>query len=243
MAGKLQAIRELQDIELQIVDIRKQLLRKEKLVAAQTRRLDELRNRLKTHHDETRRAQAAFDELDLEVKARSGNIAKLREQLNTVRTNKEYAAVLTQMNTEKADLSKLETRALELMAGVETKKSESGELKNTEQTEVGRLNELQLDLDQTRQTLADRVNRLQSERKQRAALLSDEDLSHFDRLSERYDGEVMAEVLQPNPRRDEFVCGGCNLSLRTEVGNALKIRDDVITCRSCGRILWLRVSN
>ena len=35
------------------------------------------------------------------------------------------------------------------------------------------------------------------------------------------------------------ICDGCNMSLAAERANALLTRDDVITCDSCGRILYI----
>ena len=61
----------------------------------------------------------------------------------------------------------------------------------------------------------------------------------FNRLSQRYEGEVLAEVERTNPRRDEFLCAGCHMSLRVEVANMLKSRDEIVTCKSCGRVLFM----
>ena len=61
----------------------------------------------------------------------------------------------------------------------------------------------------------------------------------FDRLSERYEGDVMAGIERTHPRRDEFICGGCHMTLSAELANALMVRDDVLTCKNCGRILHI----
>ena len=64
------------------------------------------------------------DRLELELKSNEETISKLRAALNSARTNKEYAAVLTQLNTNKADNSKIETQALELMKDIEADEAE-----------------------------------------------------------------------------------------------------------------------
>lgn len=242
MGAKLQALHELQDIELQIVDIRRQLERKERLVAAQARKLEAARAALKQQQDEIRRAQADFDEIDVDIKGRSTHIAKLREHLNSVKTNKEYAAILQQMNNEKADVSRLETKAMELLEGVEMRKSTQAEAAAGEQVEVQRLTGLQSELEHMKQTLADRLSKLAAQRDAAAAALEPATVSLFERLSDRYQGEVMAELARPNPRRDEFVCNGCHIALRADIANALRVRDEVVVCKSCGRILYLRSS-
>ena len=239
MGAKLQALFALQDIELQIVDIRRQLERKERRVKAQRRKLQAARDAIEAERLSVRKSQSEFDTLDVDIKGRSANIDRLREHLNTVRTNKEYAAVLAKMNNEKADVSRLETRALELMQGVEARKAELSRHEQAEATEAERLEETQAQLKQAQESFAGRLDQLQKQRDEAADEIEPKTLTLFDRLSERYEGEVLAEVERTNPRRDEFICTGCHMSLRVEVANMLKSRDEIVTCKSCGRILFM----
>ena len=50
----------------------------------------------------------------------------------------------------------------------------------------------------------------------------------------------MADVQKPHPKRDEFVCGGCHMTITAEAVNALMTRDELQTCNNCGRILYLQ---
>jgi len=240
MGARLQALLLLQDIELQIVDIRRQLDRRQRLVTAQRRKLKTARDAIEAERMQVRRSQTEFDELDVDIKGRSANIERLREHLNTVRTNKDYAAILAKLNNEKADVSRLETRALELMQVVETRKQGLAAREQTERAEADRLEELETALEQARASFARRLEQLEEQRRQAADQMDSQASTLFDRLSERYDGEVLAEVERPHPRRDEFVCAGCHMSLRTEVANTLRSRDEIVTCRNCGRILFMR---
>lgn len=113
MGTTLEALLELQDIELQIVDIRRQLARKERLVRRQKAQLTAAQERLTAEGERLRRTQMEIDEIDLNLKGRSAHVTRLREHLNSVRTNREYAAVLAQLNIEKADASKLEARTVD----------------------------------------------------------------------------------------------------------------------------------
>jgi len=240
MGAKLQALFALQDVELQIVDIRRQLRRKERQLRAQQKKLDATRETIQAEREEIRRSQVDFDTLDVEIKGRSANVAKLREHLNTVRTNKDYAVILAKLNNEKADVSRLESRALTLMQSIEARKQTFTEHEQAEATEVERLEDLKAQLEQAQRSFAGRLDELNRQREEAAVQVDGEAVAHFERLSERYDGEVLAEVEQPNPRRDEFICSGCHMSLRIEVANKLRSRDEIVTCRNCGRILYMR---
>ncbi len=239
MGATLEALIELQDVELQIVDIRRQLAAKQRSLARQAGKVRSAEEAFAQAKADLKRTQMAADEADVDLKGRDANVNKLRDNLNTVRTNKEYAAILSQLNNEKADRTRVEARALELMSEVETKRKSLGEFETAVREETGRLSNLKIQLDQAQSSFADRLSGLEGRRDQAAEKLDGKSIELFNRISERYEGEAMARVVQPHPRRHEYVCDGCNMSLAAERANALLSRDEVITCDSCGRILFI----
>jgi predicted nucleic acid-binding Zn-ribbon protein len=239
MGATLDALLALQDIELQIVDIRRQLTAKQRSVARQATKLRAAEDALAQGRADLRNTQVAADAADLELKSRDAGVNKLRDNLNSVRTNKEYAAILSQLNNEKADRSRVESRALELMNEVEAKRKTLADLEAAVQEENRRLTNLTGQLDRAQSSFADRLSALQKQRDEAAAQVDAKTLDLFNRISERYEGEVMARVAQIHPRRQEYTCEGCNMSLTAERANALMTRDEVLTCGSCGRILHI----
>ena len=131
MGATLEALIELQDVELQIVDIRRQLAAKQRSMARQAAKVRSAEEAFAQAKADLKRTQVAADEADVDVKGRDANVNKLRDNLNTVRTNKEYAAILSQLNNEKADRTRVEARALELMSEVEVKRKSLGEFETT----------------------------------------------------------------------------------------------------------------
>jgi len=239
MGATLESLRNLQDIELQIVDIRRQLESKERAVKRQADKLKTAQEELEDHREDLKRTQVQMDDVDVTLRGRNEHVGKLRDTLNTVKTNKEYAAVLSQLNNEKADVSRLETRAYELLSVVEEKKRLLVEKQTAVKHEADRLENLQAQFQQGRASFADRLEVLERQRDAAADALDPKSLDLFNRVSERYEGEVMARVIQTHPRRQEYLCDGCNMSLAAERANALLTRDEVITCDNCGRILFI----
>ncbi len=239
MGAKLDALRHLQDIELQIVDIRRQLAAKQNGAQRQAQRLKEAEQALAAAREDLRHAQVELDALDVEIKSRNAHVSRLRDNLNAVRTNKEYAAVLSQLNNEKAEATRLEARLFQLYEAVEAKKKAVAEQQSAVEAEAARLQNLRGQLDQAQNSFRQRIELLEQQRAAAAARLEPKDRELFDRVSERYDGEVMARVVRTHPRRDEFICDGCNVALAVERANALLTRDDIITCDNCGRVLYM----
>lgn len=101
----MEALHRLQAIERQLAEIRRDREVKERRVTRQNRqlqRIDESLQQSKMTYQERRRR---LDALQLDVAAREESVDKHRQALNTAKTNKEYSAILTAMNTEKADNS------------------------------------------------------------------------------------------------------------------------------------------
>ena len=239
MGATLEALLVLREIELQITDIRRQLASKRRSVTRQQSKLRAAEDTLAAARADLRQTQMAADAADVDLKTRDATVNRLRDGLNAVRTNKEYAALLSQLNTEKAERTRIEARALELMSEVETKRGGLAECEQAVGEEQRRLENLQTQMDQAQGSFSDRLGSLEHDREAAAAKLDGKTIDLFNRLSERYEGEAMARIIQVHPRRQEYNCDGCNMSVTAERANALLTRDDVVTCGSCGRILYM----
>ena len=210
-----------------------------KAVRLQERRLADLNEKLKLASTNLRELQSHAGNLDLDVKSRGEHIEKLRAAQQNAHNNKEYQALLTQINTEKIDKGKAEDEQLKVMeqaekvaAEVKTLESQIDETsKQHEQTKAelgGKLAELQAEID-----------RLRPDRDAAAAEVPPKPRDIFERMAEKYEGEAMAAIARPNPRREEYICTSCNMDLVLDIYNRLHTRDDLVFCPSCKRILYI----
>ncbi len=239
MGATLDAIYRLQNIELQLKHLREQTEAKKRTVRAHRRRVAALDEQIQEKRTQTLQQQIQADRLDLDVKAREADIAKQREMLNRAKTNKEYAAILTQINTSKADNTKLEDRVLNLMTLIDEVKGQVALLQADREREVKRADELDGELAKFEAGISDQIKSLQAQREAASDVIPPQALATFERIAERHEGEAMARVVQPNLKREEFICGGCNMSVTLEQINALQTRDDIQQCNICGRILYI----
>ena len=124
MGPVLNGLLKLQSVENRLRAERAKLTRCRRNVIIQENLIRSLQNALEAKKEEAQLAKVQFDRLELELKSKDETIAKLRSSLNLAKTNKEYAAVLTQLNTSKADNSKIETQSLELLKDIEADENE-----------------------------------------------------------------------------------------------------------------------
>lgn len=241
MAKMLAALLNLQSVERQMTAVRERLEARRNAVVAQQSRLDQLGTDWRTTHEKYISRRKDSDRLSLELKVKEDQVAKFRTSLNSARTNKEYAAILTQMNTLKADNAKLEDLALRTIQEAETVKAEADRVQQQIEVEKKRLEDIERTSEQEVARLTAILEELAVQRAEAAREVPQEALAVFDRIVGNYDGEAMAviEVHGKKPPH-EYVCGGCFMSLNAEHANVLRSRDEIRTCDNCGRILYLQ---
>jgi predicted nucleic acid-binding Zn-ribbon protein len=239
MGATLEALHRLQVIESQLRSVREQIESKRRSVQGSQRRIATIDRQLADTHEQIRNAQAEADKLELDRKTNEAHIAKLREALNRSKTNKEYAAVLTQLNTDKADLVKLEDAVLAAMSKVDELKKQEAQLREGREKEVARAAELTRAAEEVEARLSAQIKDLESQREAATGGIPREALQLFERACEAHDGDAMAAIEQSHPKRPEFTCSGCNMSLTLETVNALRSRDVVLQCHTCSRILYI----
>lgn len=206
----------------------------------QQNRLDQLQQQHSELQAQLRHQQAQIAELESEAASAQEKIDKLRERANNVTSNKEYSALLVEVNNLKEAKSKLDDATLERMEQVEQLREQAGEV--AEQVEQQkRIVELAGgEVETARQQVGEQLEAATKERDEAAAKLPPEALATFERLNESHDGEGLVEVIEQDRKRMEYICGGCYMSLPFERINALMSRpDELVTCSNCGRLLYL----
>ncbi|MCK5172083.1 MAG: hypothetical protein KAR47_01755, partial [Planctomycetes bacterium] len=175
-------------------------------------------------------------------KTRDDHIAKYRARLNMAKTNKEYSAILTELNTSKADNSKVESQMIDLMKNIEADDADCIEIQKQIDEQKEKLDELRKSTEGKTTELEKEVEDVQAEWDQAADGVPQDTLTVFKRVAETYDGEAMAYVELQDEKAQVYTCDGCFMSLPTEIVNQLMTKDEIMRCTSCTRILALKDS-
>lgn len=238
MGATIEALHRLQEIELQIAEIRRGIERKARQCRRQEKLITDIDAEIRAQRDQLHTAQKDADALDLQAKSGEEEINKYRSALNTSKTNKEYSAVLTQLNTLKADNSKVEERVLTLLSAIDEKKKKIQEIEADREKEEEKLTSFRDAARQVEEKSRDRLTRLQAERDRASEAVPAKVLEMFERVAGKNDGEAMAMVVRTHPKRQEYACDGCNMSITIEQVNTILSRDEAVLCNVCGRILY-----
>lgn len=240
MGPVLEGLIRLQRVENRLRAEKSKLARTRRAVLFQENQLRTLQNELEAKQQEIKMTRIQVDRLEMELKERDQQITKLRNQLNLARTNKEYSAILTELNTAKADDSKLENQVLELMKNIETDNAECAGIQQQIDAQKAKVEEARKEAEAKSAEYQKEIDAIQSEWDRSAAEIPRSVLDIFQRVAETYDGEAMASIESGGANSNTFSCGGCFMGLPAELVNVLTNKDEIVRCKNCSRILYLK---
>ena len=243
MGPVLSGLTKLQSVENRLRAAKVKLVRCRRNVVIQENQIGRLQNTLKAKKEEIQLVKIQSDRLELELKTRDETIARVRASLNTAKTNREYAVLLTQLNTTKADNSKIETQVLELLKDIEADQAECKEI----ETQIEKQKQVSEQTRKEAEALAARyeaeIKEIQAEWDNQAKNLPTESLVIFNRVADTYDGEALAVIENRDSKAEDYSCGGCFMGITAETVNLLMTKDEILRCPHCTRILILGNSN
>jgi uncharacterized protein len=206
-------------------------------IALLPRRVAEIESKLAETRARIEKAKAAIaatqkdrKKLESEIQDHQQKISKYRDQSLAVKTNEQYKALLQEITFAEQAIRGCEDRILDGMLVVETQeknlKAAEAELKQ-ETAEIEKEKaEARARTDQDQKELAEWTARRTSLRSEIPA----EVVAYYDRVVKLRKSGI-AEV------REDEKCGACNVMLRPQTFNEVRLNDRIIACDSCGRIL------
>ncbi|OOP56559.1 MAG: hypothetical protein AYP45_08400 [Candidatus Brocadia carolinensis] len=187
-------------------------------------------------NEETKNYQKDIGIKELDLKSMETEIAKLRLQMNQVKTNKEYSAIKAEIGGKEANKSVLEDEILGMMTKYEEMNQRFRSFEKTIEHENAQLKELQKHVESDLTTIDAGIQELRKMRNKYETLLDSDALQHYNRLVSHKDAVAVVPVINK-------VCQGCFMSVTAQTLNQLLSGKDITFCNSCGRILYLNNSN
>lgn len=237
MGPVLNGLIKLQSVENRLRAEKAKLNRCRRNVIIQENQIRSLQNALEAKKEEVQLSRVQFDRLELELKSRDETISKLRAALNGAKTNKEYAAVLTQLNTSKADNSKIESQTLELLKDIENDEAECRDIQKQIEEQKQVLENIRKESETSAVKFQSKIDEIQIEWDGVAKAIPAEPLEMFRRVAETYDGQAVVKIEQEGGSKGAYTCGGCFMGITAESVNLLMTHDEIIRCPNCTRIL------
>tara|TARA_X000000368_G_scaffold339850_1_gene277989 strand:+ start:1168 stop:1812 length:645 start_codon:yes stop_codon:yes gene_type:complete len=167
-------------------------------------------------------------------------VEHLREELNKAINDKQYSALLAEMNTLKEQRKAFENEELIEMTACDELNANCEDINSRIEERKKVMQVAECDLKTREEEISEQLAELEGERKVAASVIPEAILVDFDELAEDYDGETMAAIEIIDKKRREYSCTSCSLHLPLEsVTTLMGNKDSIVICGSCDRILYL----
>ncbi len=185
--------------------------------------------------------QAQIHNLEQEAAAMQERVDKLRETLNTIKTNKEYQAVLVELNTLKSEKAEQDEVSLEHMEKLEELKTQVADITGKFEEQTKLVEKAGADVEEARAEVAESLSVAETEFREAAVDIPREALVIYAKLSDDNDGEAIGYIEIVDQKRREYTCSVSNTMMPPELVNSLITRPDSIrVCPASGVILVMK---
>ncbi len=236
MLPELEALLELQRCDARLMDAQRKrddIPRRREAMKAALQAARAAHEQTKKDLDAARLVRRGHEK---EIEVIQSEAAKLDRQLLDVKTNKEYTAMLHEIQLLKTKRGDRETQVLECF---EREEALQARVKKSEQEiadEEKRIRAGEADFDKESAVLDQAIHSIRTDRDQVKPRVPATLLSRYDRLASSRNGVAVAEVRKA-------ACGACFTALTPQAMQEVRRNDAVMTCEQCGRLLiWVEGS-
>lgn len=230
MLEEVKLLMELQDIDYWIGELERSKEYIPDMMQSLREEMETVESELISSRQRLEEAQLEANGLELKVGEAKEHLEKYQEQMLTIKTNKEYDALVAQIEIAKQEISTDEETSLALLEEIETLQSRIAELDETygriHQENEDRLSSLQQEIDAVEDKMSEKV----AYRKQLKSKVPRPTMSIYQRVRKGRGGDVVV-------RLKRGACGACYKSQTPKKIQIIKKGSILQTCDSCGRIL------
>jgi predicted nucleic acid-binding Zn-ribbon protein len=231
MDEQLSLLIALQEIDTKIRAVAGEKNRLPGILAALERRRDTTKEELDKAKEALQTAQKNKRDRDKDLEAGVQKIEKLKSRTSDIKTNKEYTALLKEIETAEQEDKAIEDEILGLMEKIDAAGAEiaSAEKHAAEEEVTIETDRKQHEAEFSK--LEEELKALEQTRQNAASRLWPSALARYQKLVRAKSGAVVVAT------RGES-CSGCHMSIPPQVYVNVKKNDSIIGCPHCGRILY-----
>jgi len=222
----------LQTIDSEIYALRHEKESRPQEIKAIEASFEEKKKHLETLEQNLLNLQKQRKERELELASKEEAAKKLQTQLYSLKTNKEYQAMMQQIQDAKADSSVAEDKILELFDQADKVKNEVEREKIRLKEEEGVFLGQKRKIEDRLKEIDGRLAQLEAQRKQVIPDIEHKILTQYERILLNRDGLAIVGVKDNS-------CQGCNMFVPPQVINLIKMYERIVTCEICNRMLHI----
>jgi predicted nucleic acid-binding Zn-ribbon protein len=204
-------------------------------------------------HDEFTAARALLDALDagaLDARKRrieaegaisdaQERLKKFQQQVPKVRNQREYAALLTEIDTAKGEIRRLEEEALAAIEAADQAVTELEERKVAFADLEARYAAGLAEWEAKKPDVARRAAELEASAGDLQSGLAKGVVAQYERIADKYRGAALSALRKADgpAKANVWFCSTCNFEVRPQIAVEIRMRGTIVHCEGCLRFL------
>jgi uncharacterized protein len=231
MNPQLLTLIELQKIDNEIAELERGKSAIPRQIELGRAGIEEKQIELKEAEDNLLMLQKKRKDLEMDVATENDHIAKTKIKLPAVKTNREYSAILAEVDSVKEKILVLEDQELELMEILEKKEGEIPPLKANCEEEEENFNAYTLKKEAEAERTEKELEVIRPRRTQVANSLDQKLLAYYTKIFNAREGIAVVFIC-------ENICQGCLQQILPQQVIDVKCGETINFCEQCLRILY-----
>lgn len=222
---------ELQKLDTHIFKLKKELFDQPIFIKRLEDEYKLKEENLKKREEELKSLAVRRKERELELESKESGIKKLQTQLYSLKTNQEYQTMQKEIASQRADVSVIEEGIIKVLVQTDECTAAIAHEKEVLVQHKQQFAQEKAKVDARTKEIEADLSKLDSQRAEIAQKADKKLLSQYDRILHAKNGLALVRVIGN-------ACGGCNINLPPQVINEVRLKEELIFCGSCARILY-----
>lgn len=232
MKSQILELAELQKVENEIMNINRSLAKIPEELDSLDQQRDELQTALNQTKEKIDTLQKQYRAWESDSQAISAKIGKETEKLRSVKNNKEYQAMLAEIEHTKTDQSKIEDQMIASLETIDDVKAQLAKEKEAFDRSDAQLARQKEAINYRAKKYQGQLETLETSRSRLVDNLEPDVLSRFQHVKTiKNGGQAVAPV-------QDAICRGCNMNIPPQLYNELQRFDSLLMCPNCQRIIY-----
>jgi len=226
----LSLLLDLQEIDDHLGELERSKIYLPEMIHNLEKEISDLENSLEENGTSLQDCEREQRLLELEIETNKQELEKYQGQMRVIKTNKEYDALISEIDAKKREIADKEERVLTLMAQIDEHREKQAEIKNNLKTANENNAEQLAALKAQESTLQAKIDEKMELRKNVVKDINRQIIGIYERVRKGKGGLVVVPIRKK-------ACGGCFKQIPPQKIQEIRRGDRIFSCESCGRIL------
>ena len=228
--AQLRHLIELQKKDNEINELEKSLEIIPGQIASAQKELEGKKSKLNALQEEIDALKKQRSQLEQDAKAEADLMAKTKSKLPTVKTNKEYTAILHETDAIQAKITEIEDKELETMELLDGKEAERPGLESEFKGEEDQFNQYKQKKEAELERGRKELEAVQAQRTELVKTIDPKYVVRYDKIRKSRENVAVVSVKGDT-------CQGCHQNMQPQVALEVRAGIKVHQCQSCDRFL------